>query len=64
MEQCKACGQSTYAKVNEHIATHLNPNGEFVKGYGRAPVYKMSKGKEIMACPNCGHKFGEELIEC
>jgi len=62
MYKCENCDTGEYKEVYEQIGELINPNGEYVKGYGRNPVIKMKNGAKIMVCQNCGHKKGEEII--
>lgn len=56
-EECPHCKRDDWKE--EPVFKLLNPNGEFVEGYGCAPV--MIQVDTRYRCCSCGYKLGDEV---
>jgi hypothetical protein len=61
--KCVSCEPGEYEKSFRDVAICINPNGEYVKGYGMMPVSKMIRIFDIEKCPKCGHIKGVPIID-
>lgn len=62
MDKCVVCKTGEYKEVVYDENILVNPNGEYVKGYGHMPVYRMSSSGRVQ-CNNCRHIKGTKVIE-
>jgi len=58
---CENCKTGQYKEVDESYFEAVNPNGEFVHGYGQT-VVSIQKHRTIIQCPICGHKKGQKIL--
>jgi hypothetical protein len=59
---CKNCKIGIYIECKEEYFEVVNPNGEFVQGYGSTLV-TIQKYRNVIKCPRCGHKQGQKIIK-
>lgn len=56
---CPHCGGvGRWRHEREAIFALLNPNGEYVEGYGHNPVSYPTDHKDVYTCGGCGWRWG------